>query len=98
MKRSLEISSYDGKLMAAYLTLGRSPGKESVSTALIEPGLVVDFSADSRPIGLEITAPNIVTLEAINRVLTSLGQEPATDRELSPLFAARGDSRVAAGG
>jgi hypothetical protein len=98
MKRSLEVSSYDGKLMAGYLTFGRRPGDESVTTSQPEPGLVVDFAADSRPIGLEITSPSVVTLEAINRVLTTLGQSPATERELSLLFASRGGAAVGAAG
>jgi hypothetical protein len=51
---------------------------------------VVDYSADDRPIGLEITAPSVVTLEAINRVLAALGQPLATADELAPLFATRG--------
>ena len=84
--------------MAGYLTFGRRPGDESVATTRPEPGLVVDFAADSRPIGLEITSPSVVTLEAINRVLTSLGQSPATERELSLLFASRGGAAVGAAG
>ena len=88
-KRSFEVSSYNGKLMAGYLTFGR-PGEPSVRTTEPEPGLVVDVAADDRPIGLEITCPDRVTLEAINRVLVMLGQAPATERELSLLFASRG--------
>jgi hypothetical protein len=96
MKRSLEVSLYNGKLMVGYLTFGRRPGDESAATMQPEPGLVVDFAADSRPIGLEITSPSVVTLEAINWVLTSLGQSPATERELSLLFASRGGAAVGA--
>lgn len=98
MKRSLEVSSYNGKLMAGYLSFGRRPGDESVTTSQPEPGLVIDFTADARPIGLEITSPSVVTLEAINRVLTKLGQTPATERELSLLFATRGSTPVGVAG
>lgn len=96
MKRALEVSSYDGRLMAGYLTFGRRPGDESVRTTQPEPGLVVDFAADFRPIGLEITSPSVVTLEAIKRVLTTLGQPLATEKELSLLFATRRGTAVAA--
>ncbi len=56
---------------------------------------MVDFAADGRPIGLEITAPNRITLEAINRVLVPLGQDEATMAELAPLFSTRGGAAVA---
>jgi hypothetical protein len=58
--------------------------------------VVVDYAADSRPIGLEITAPRTVTLESINRTLISLGQEAATEKELSLLFSNRGPAAVGA--
>jgi hypothetical protein len=84
--------------MAGYLSFGRRPRDESVSTTNPEPGLVVDFAADSRPMGLEITSPSLVTLEAINRVLTTLGQSPTTEKELSLLFASRGGAAIGAAG
>ena len=93
-RRSLEVSSHNGRLMAGYLTFGRRPGDVSVRTAEPEPGLVVDYAADARPIGLEITSPSRVTLESINRVLESLGEAPATEKELSLLFATRGGTAV----
>jgi hypothetical protein len=89
-RRTLEVSSYSGRLMAGYLTFGRKPGDKSVRTVEVEPGLVIDYAADSRPIGLEITAPRHVTLDSINRALVPLGQPPATMAELSLLFAAQG--------
>jgi len=36
------------------------------------PGVLVDFSADGVPIGLELTAPSLVTAEEINRVLAAI--------------------------
>ena len=89
MKRFLEVSSYNGKLMAGYLTFDRRSGDESVRTSRPETGFVVDYAEDDRPIGLEITSPNLVSFEAINRVLASLKQPVATERELSLLFASR---------
>ncbi len=73
--------------MAAYLSFGRRAGDRSARTSRLEPGIVVDFAADDRPIGLEITSPRVVTLDAINRVLTTLGQPLATPQELATLFA-----------
>jgi hypothetical protein len=97
-RRSLEVSSYNGKVMAGYLSFGRRPGDVSVRTTQPESGLVVDYASDDRPIGLEITAPSRVTLEAINRVLVALDQAPATVGELAPLFATRGGAAVGVAG
>jgi hypothetical protein len=47
----------------------------------------MDFTADGRPIGIEITAPCAGTLEALNRILISLNQQPVTMDELAPLAA-----------
>ncbi len=57
-------------------------------TARQEAGLLIDYTADGRPIGIEITAPSKVTLEAINRALAAAQQEPATTDEFAPLVAA----------
>ena len=88
-RRSLEVSSRAGRLMAGYLSFGREPGDASVRTAEVGAGLVVDYAADGRAIGVEITAPSAVSLESINGVLAAVGQPPATERELALLFAAR---------
>jgi hypothetical protein len=92
-RRVLEVSSHNGKLIAGYLTFGRRPDDVSVRSTNPEPGFVVDYAADDRPIGLEVTAPSRVTLESINRVLVSLGQPPATTEELRLLLPSCGDGR-----
>jgi hypothetical protein len=86
-----------GRVVAGYLSFSRRPGDSSARTAHPEPGLAVDYAADGRAIGLEITAPSRVTLSDINRVLTALGQEPATADELAPLFVTRGGGAVVGG-
>ena len=87
--RTLEVSSYDGKLVAGYLTLPQNSGEKSVHTTEPEPGIVVDFAADGRALGIEFYTPSVVTLDAVNRVLESLNQPVATAQELALLFAAR---------
>lgn len=74
--------------MAAYYALPRNTHDVSVRCDPVEPGMVVDFSADGRPIGIEITAPSALTLEAFNGVLTSLGFPEVTAEILAPLYAA----------
>jgi uncharacterized protein YuzE len=78
----------DGKPLVAYLYLPRSPGDRSVRTERREGGLLIDYAADGRPIGIEITAPEGLLREILNGVLADLNQEPVTDRELAPLDAA----------
>lgn len=89
MKESyLEVTFRHGRPLAAYLYLPREPGEKSVRTSTAEPGMVVDFSHDGKPIGIELTAPTTVTLAALNRVLGALGLPPLRDADLKPLRAA----------
>jgi uncharacterized protein YuzE len=87
-ERYLEVTFRNGKALAAYLYLSRLPGQTSSRTERVEPGLVVDYDDGDNPIGIEITAPNQITLDAFNRVLKQLGQEPLQDADFSPLKAA----------
>ena len=88
-QRYLEVTYRKGKPLAAYLYLPRVAGDTSVHTERPAPGLVIDYSADRRPIGIEITAPGKVTLAGLNQVLVSVGQNPATADELAPVLAGR---------
>lgn len=84
----LEVTFRKGKPMAAYLYLPRRPGDRSVRTRRVPPGLVIDFAADGRAIGVEITAPSRITVTALNRVLRAIGGIPVTRHDLAPLSAA----------
>ena len=86
--RYLEVTFRNGKPLAAYLYLPRNPGDASVRTARHEDGLLIDFTADGRPIGIEITAPSKVSLEMLNRALAAVNQDPVTADDLRPLAAA----------
>lgn len=88
-ERSLQITYRKGRPFAAYLYLSRKPGERSVRTEPTSNGLlVVDYASDGRPIGVEITAPEAVTLDSINTLLKSLGQPPLLEQEFRPLTAA----------
>jgi uncharacterized protein YuzE len=52
----LEVTYHQGKLVAAYYYLPRLPEQRSVRTRRVEPGLLIDYAKDGRPIGVEITA------------------------------------------
>jgi len=88
-ERSLQVTYRKGRPFAAYLYLSRKPGEKSARTSPTSDRLlVVDYAADGRPIGVEITAPESVTLDRINALLKDLDQPPLLKQEFKPLTAA----------
>jgi hypothetical protein len=67
----LEVTFRHGRPIAAYSYLPRRSDQRSVRTRRVDPGLVIDFTADGQPIGIEITAPRKVSLAGLNLVLLS---------------------------
>jgi hypothetical protein len=47
--------------------------------------MLIDFTADGRALGVEITAPTRTTVTALNKVLRSLGVTPVERRDIAPL-------------
>lgn len=89
MKKSyLEITFRKGRPLAAYLYLPRNADDTVHKSRRVEAGLVVDYSEDGRPIGIEISTPEAVSEQAINRVLQELGLTPMEHEDLAPLQAA----------
>ncbi len=86
--RYLGVTFRKGRPLAAYLYLPRESGAKSARTELMGSGLLVDYQADGRPIGLEITAPREVTLDQINGILDQLNLPLLDPQELAPLQAA----------
>lgn len=86
--RYLEITFRNGRPIAAYLYLPRNPGDKAARTERRWHGLIVDYSVDDRPIGIEITSPSHTPLAELNRLLGELHQSPATPDELRPMIAA----------
>ena len=86
-RRYLEVTFRRGRPFAAYLYLPRDTGAKSARTEKLAGGLLVDYSADGTPIGLEIVDPARAKLTAINLVLGSLGLEPVDADEIAPLAA-----------
>jgi hypothetical protein len=84
----LEVTFRHGRVVAAYLYLPRAAGQKSARSRRVEPGLVIDFAASGRPIGIEITAPARLSLVAINGVLEELSLTSLAPADLSPLVAA----------
>ncbi len=89
MKESyLEVTFRHGRPIAAYYYLPRQTGQKSTRTRRVEPGFVIDYASDGVAIGIEITAPSLLSLSALNALLEELGQAPATEADLAPLIAA----------
>jgi uncharacterized protein YuzE len=84
----LEVTYRKGKPVAAYYYLPRLVGQRSVRTRRVEPGLLIDYANDGKPIGVEITAPSALSVTAFNRVLRDLGVEPVKRGDMAPLIAA----------
>jgi len=84
----LEVTYRKGRPIAAYYYLPRKSGDKSVRTERADGGLIVDFAAGGRPIGIEITRPANVDLAQINQVLSRLGHAAVESDELAPLQAA----------
>ncbi len=84
----LEVTYRKGRPVAAYYYLPRRDGDRSARTEKAEGGMLVDYAADARAIGIEITSPSRADLSQLNRLLESLGHPPAAPEELAPLVAA----------
>ena len=84
----LEVTFRHGRPLAAYYYLPRRTGDRAARTKRGPSGLVVDYARDGRAIGIEITAPDILSLAAMNRVLRSVGCPPVKRAELLPVLAA----------
>ena len=87
-ERYLEVTFRHGRPIAAYYYLPRGADQKSVRTRRVEPGLIIDFASNGQAIGIEITAPDLVSLAGLNAVLHDLGQAPASEADLAPVVAA----------
>ena len=78
----------DGSPFAAYLHLPSKPNEKRHKCRQVEPGMILDINKQGKLIGIELTAPTLVTLEVINSVLKEYGLEPLKEAVLKPLVAA----------
>ena len=49
--------------------------------------MLVDFNQHGKPIGIELIAPAMVTLDALNEALSDFGLQPLSAADLEPLHA-----------
>ena len=89
MKRPyLEVTFRKGKPLAAYLHLPRADGAKAARSDARDHGMVVDFTADRQPFCVEITAPALLELAALNDLLHDLHVHEVEPADLAPLRAA----------
>ena len=84
-KTYLEVTFRHGRPVAAYLYLPREASQKSHKTVEAAPGILVDYGLEGEPIGLELTSPQNVTLDALNAVLVRIGQPELSSEDLAPL-------------
>jgi len=84
----LEVTYRDGRPWVAYLYLPRKKKEKSDHCRKMEPDIVLDINKGGNLIGIELLAPELVTLEAINGILKEYGLEPLKESDLAPLVAA----------
>lgn len=51
-------------------------------------GFSIDYGQSGRPIGIEITAPDNISLQVINEILAKLNLGPAKQEDFASLLAA----------
>ncbi len=83
----LRITYRNGRPRVGYLYLS-DPKEKSARTRRVEPGMVLDINNEGKLIGIELLAPQMVTLDAINSILKEYGLEPLKESDLAPILAA----------
>lgn len=68
---TLKLAYHAGKLEAAYLYLPRRPGDRSCRVVRRAAGVVIDYSQDGRPIGIEFSAPSHFSLPLLDESLAA---------------------------
>jgi uncharacterized protein YuzE len=88
--RHLEISFRKGRPISAYLYL-RDPRvrSKSAKTGELEPGILVDYSSEGMPLGVEIVTPETLLSERLNEVLDRIGEPALEESEIETLASIR---------
>jgi hypothetical protein len=84
----LQVTFLGGRPSAAYPQLRRPAGGLPARRRREERGVIVDLARDGTRLGIEITAPGLVKLADVNRLLKALGAPRITKAEFAPLVAA----------
>lgn len=88
MRARQEVTFRDGRVLAAYLHIAPVARGHVARTEELANGLIVDFDARGRPVGVEILEPRTLSQRTLNRTLKALGAAPVSRSDLAPLHAA----------
>jgi len=83
----LELTYRGGRPRLGYLYLSEDPNEKSEHSRRVGAAMVIDLNKGGKLIGIELLAPSMVTLEAINGILKEYGMEPLKESDLAPLLA-----------
>ena len=89
-ERSLQVTCRKGRTFAPYLHLSHPTGERSARTVASLDGLLIVDPASGKPLGVEITAPQAVPLDRLNKLLAELGEPPLTKQDYRPARAVTG--------
>ena len=85
---SIQVSYRDGRPFAGYIYLPRPPGAKSVRQERLSSGIVIDYSAEGTPLGIEVVSPGHSILDEINWAFDHIGVPRPSPQELAPLHVA----------
>ena len=80
---TLEVTYRHGMAWAAYLFLARESGQRPTNSRPVGSGLVIESAKDAAPLGVEITAPDLFSMDSLNAALRTLGVAPVPNRHRS---------------
>lgn len=84
----LEVTYREGRPYVAYLYLPGKPNEKRHKCRRVEPGMILDVDKQGNLMGIELTAPTMVNLDAINNILEEYGLESLKESDLAPILAA----------
>lgn len=87
LHRSFPLLALQLRPPAAYLYLPRQEGDTSVRTRKVGPGILLDYAFYDRSIGIEITSPTRVSVDALNSLLSDPDLAPLDEADLAPVCA-----------
>ena len=85
----LEVQYLDRRPAGAYLYLPCRDGERYRGSRPEDKGMYLDYSDTGHLLGIEITAPRLITASDINTILSKHGLSPVNDAVLQPLSPAR---------
>ena len=85
---SVQVTYEHGRPLAGYIYLQGEPGQRASRTEHVSPDVLIDYSDQNVPLGIEVLAPGRVSLAEIHEAFDRIGLERPSARDLQPLQAA----------